>query len=157
MSRPTRRQVGGSIRKVDTRSGPRWRFTVDLGPDPDTGRRRQRQYTFKTEAEAVDAQAKTRVQVVQHVYVDRTRVTVNGYLDDWLTAGERHWRPSTHRSYQVALGPVRDAIGDKRLQRVERADVERIAATMLHTGGRDGNGPAHRAPSRCCSPSWARR
>lgn len=144
MSKPTRRQVGGSIRKVEGKSGPRWRFTVDLTPDPATGRRRQRQYTFRTEAEAAQAQAATRVQVNAHTYVDRASITVDAYLDAWLAAGRRTWRASTHRSYELALAPVRHAIGPKRLQRVGRADIEAIVAAMLAQGGRTGQGRSPR-------------
>jgi len=147
MSKPTRRQVGGSIRRVETRSGPRWRFTVDLTPDPVTGARRQRQYTFRTEAEAVHAQAATRVQVAARTYVDRTSITVDQWLDQWLAAGQRDWRPSTHRSYLLALTPVRAAIGTKRLQRVDRADIEAIVAAMLRQGGRAGTGRSPRTVS----------
>jgi integrase len=139
-----RRQVGGSIRRVTTKSGPRWRFVVDLGPDPDTGRRRQRQYTFSTENEAVQQQAALRVAVTAHAYVDRSRLTVNEYLDVWLAAGERHWRPSTHVSYAGAVQPARDAFGTTRLQRLERADIEALVAAMLRTGGRDGRGRSPR-------------
>lgn len=144
LTKPVRRQIGGSIRKIDTKSGPRWQFVVDLTPDPDTGHRRQRRYTYRSEAEAVAAQAELRVQVVQHVYVDRTRITVDQYLDDWLTAGQRTWRPSTARSYALALHPAREAFGAKRLQRLTRADVETLVQSMLRTGGRDGKGRSPR-------------
>jgi integrase len=143
---PQKRQVGGSIGKVDTSAGPRWRFTVDLDPGPD-GKRRQRRYTFITEGEAVTKQAELRTQVAQHVYVDRNAVTVGQYLDQWLAAGERTWRPSTHRSYELAVTPARTAFGSKRLQHLERADIERLVTTMLRTGGRTGTGRSPRTVS----------
>jgi integrase len=143
LSKPKPRQVGGSIRKTDTRSGPRWRFTIDLDPDPSTGRRRQRTFTFRTEAEAVAAQAATRVQVARHTFVDRHATTLDDWLDQWLAAGHRHWRPSTWRSYVLAVKPFRERLGPRRLQRIGKADIEAVVAAMLATGGpqRTGRSP----------------
>jgi hypothetical protein len=59
-------------------------------------------------------------------------------------AGERTWRPSTHRSYELAVAPARAAFGRTRLQHLERADVERLVTTMLRAGGREGAGRSPR-------------
>lgn len=142
-----KRQRGSSIQRVELKSGPRWRFRVDLEPDPETGRRRQRTLTYKSEREAVDAQSRIRQQVAAHTYTEPSKVTVSEYLDDWLAAGQRHWRQSTHDSYVRALRPVREVIGSKRLQQVTRADVEKVARDMLATGGRDGTGRSGRTVS----------
>ncbi len=140
----TSRQIGGSIRRVETASGPRWRFRVDIGVDPESGRRRQRTYTFKSEAEAVAEQTKTRGQVATASYVDRDRVTVSEYLDGWLVAGRRAWRPSTHRSYVLALKPAHDEFGKRRLQSLTRRDIDVLATRMLEEGGRGGKGRSPR-------------
>jgi integrase len=137
------RQRGSSIQRVELQSGIRWRFRLDLPPGPD-GRRRQRTLTFETEAEAVEAQARARTQVTQQSYTEPSKITLNQYLDDWLAAGERTWRPTTCNSYRLALKPAREALGRKPLQRVTRADVERLARTMLTEGGRGGTGRSPR-------------
>lgn len=51
-----KRQRGSSLQRVALKDGSiRWRFRLDLAPDPKTGRRRQRTLTYKTEAEAIKA------------------------------------------------------------------------------------------------------
>lgn len=144
MSTTKPRQRGSSITRVDLPSGPRWRFRLDLEPDPDTGRRRQRTLTFRTEGEAVEAQSKLRVDVAQRTYTEPSKVTLNEYLDGWLLAGQRTWRPSTLRSYTLALKPVRDALGRRKVQQIGRADIERLTASMLASGGRRKG--QHRSP-----------
>jgi integrase len=113
-----------------------------MEPAPD-GRRRQRTYTFRSERDAVEAQARIRSQVTARTYVEPARITVAGWMDDWLSINERTWRPSTTASYRLALKPAREAFGATRLQSLARADVETLVRSMLTSGGRtrDGRSP----------------
>ena len=139
----SRRQIGSSITRVETSRGPRWRFRVDAPPAPD-GRRRQRTLTYSSEREAIEAQARARVAIAGRAFVDPSRLTLSSYLDDWLAAGARQWRPSTHYSYASALQPARETLGHKRIQQLTRADLERLVSLMLASGGRDGAGRSPR-------------
>lgn len=137
------RQRGSSIQRVVLKSGePRWRFRVDV-PGAD-GQRRQRTVTFKSERKAVEAQARLRTEVAAGTYQAPDRITVDAWLDQWLDIGERTWRASTRVSYGIALKPARAAFGSTRLQRLTRADVERLVRSMLASGGRDGSGRSPR-------------
>lgn len=137
------RQRGSSIQRVELRSGPRWRFRLDLSPAAD-GKRRQRTLTFKSEAEAVEAQVRARLQVSDRTYTEPSRLTLDEYLDGWLRAGERSWKPSTHHSYVLALKPAREALAHRRLQQITRADIESLTSAMLRSGGRGGKGRSPR-------------
>lgn len=137
------RQRGSSIAKVTLKSGQvRYRFRIDV-PGPD-GTRRQRNVTFRTEREAIEAQARLRTEVSRGVYTEPSKVTFGQWLDTWLDIGERTWRTSTTVSYRTATKPAREALGSIRLQRLTRADVERLVRDALNTGGRGGKGRSPR-------------
>jgi len=134
------RQRGSSIQRVESTTGTRFRFRLDTDPDPLTGARRQRTYTYATEAEAIREQTRLRQSVAEHVYVQRDTQTLTAYLDEWLEAGQRSWKPSTRDSYRRTLAQVQASIGSIRLQSLRRGDVERFVTEMLSTGGREGLG-----------------
>ena len=137
------RQTGSSIRRIETQSGPRWRFRIDVEPGPN-GERRQRTLTFTTEAEAVAEQAAKRTDLARGTYIPPNVMTVNQWLDQWLRTGRRTWRPSTYDSYVVAVKVVRAAIGDRRMQQIRRADIEDIVDDMSRTGGHSHRGRSPR-------------
>jgi integrase len=137
------RQRGSSIQRVETQSGPRWRFRVDLAPGPD-GKRRQRTLTYRTEGEAVTAQAKARAEVAAGAYIEPSTVTADEWLDHWLAVGKRSWRASTYSSYAVALKPARRALGSRRVQDLRRADFEALVATLSREGGHTHSGRSPR-------------
>ncbi len=140
------RQRGSSIRRVTLKSGKVvWRFRLDAEPSSD-GTRRQRTYTYPTEREAVEAQSSLREAVASGTWVDRSRLTVDEYLDGWLAANQAHWRPSTYVSYRGALQRAREAVGTKPLQSLRKADVEALKASVLGSGGRRKDGSTPRSP-----------
>lgn len=123
------------IRKITLPSGDtRYRVVVDVGRKPD-GKRDQRTATFRRRREAVDWLAATRQQVNTHAYVAPAKVTLGEHLDAWF-AGRRGLKPATRRNYADALRPFRQQLGAIPLQKVERADVERVVSAMLDGSAR---------------------
>jgi integrase len=139
----TARQRGSSIQRVETKSGPRWRFRIDLEPGPD-GKRRQRTLTFRSEADAVRAQAQARADVNRGVYLEPSTVTLAEWLEHWLRVGKRTWRASTHSGYDRALKPAREALGARRVQQLRRGDIEALVTDMLASGGNAKTGRSPR-------------
>jgi integrase len=138
------RQRGSSIQKVTLRNGEvRWRFRLDLSPGPD-GKRRQQTVTCTTEAEAIARQAKGRTQVADRTYVEPDRRTVADVLEAYESAHALDWRASTAAQNASALLPIRELLGAKRAQQLDRADIERAARKMLAEGGRSGAGRSPR-------------
>lgn len=137
------RQRGSSIQRVETKSGPRWRFRIDLEPGPD-GKRRQRTLTFRSEAEAVKAQSQARADVHRGVYLEPSLVTLAEWLEHWLSVGKRTWRASTYSGYERALKPAREALGGRRVQQLRRGDIEALVTDMLATGGNSKTGRSPR-------------
>lgn len=60
----------------------------------------------------------------------RDRITVDAYLDDWL-AGKHKVKSTTRRNYSDALQVARRSFGQKALQDLTAADVNRMVAGML--------------------------
>ena len=130
----------GSIK----REGKTWYFVVDIANG--AGQRRQvRKRGFATKGEARDALTSALGELQRGRYVRPQRVTVKGYLDDWLdsrtTVG---LRPSTIAGYRgIVRRHVEPAIGDLFLQDLEPRDLDRLYADLL-MGKRTGRPLARR-------------
>ena len=131
------RQSGSSLHKVTLPSGSiRWRFTVDLPPGPD-GKRRQRRYSFPSKSEAEAEQSRIRHGVHNRTHVDRSVLTVDDVLDDYIEANSIGWKASTANQNASSLRPVRVELGSRIAQQVTAADLDRLVR-VLQSGGRNG-------------------
>lgn len=139
IDKPIKRQRGSSLQRVTLKSGAvRWRFRLDLPPDPKTGKRRQRTLTFATEREAVEAQAKARADVHADTYIEPARTTVAEWLQTWQDINARTWRPATAQSYRHTLAPVIAYMGARRLQELRREHVESMVRHLERLPTRAG-------------------
>ncbi|WP_447005147.1 tyrosine-type recombinase/integrase [Saccharothrix isguenensis] len=127
------------IKKITLKDGTvRYRFVVDIGRDPATGKRQQKTFTFDTKREARVEYDKTRHKVNEGTYIRPSKVTVGEYLDGWLEGATRDLRASSKRSYRDALRPVREQLGATPIQKVTKADIERMVTWMQTEGRRRG-------------------
>lgn len=135
---------GEPITKLQLKDGRfRYRVIVDGGVKPD-GKRRQLKRTFATKKEAASWLSKTRVEVDNGAFVERSRTTVRGYLDSWL-AGREGIRENTRAGYRDALEPIYREFGDLQLQALTSEMLLRLKQTMRTTGGRKNKGYAPRS------------
>ncbi|NNN34389.1 site-specific integrase [Streptomyces sp. S3(2020)] len=142
--KPRRRGWGeGSVQEYETKAGKRWLIVYPY-KDPQTGERKQakrRGFTSATKA-AKELRAKL-AEVAAGTHRKPVRLTFRDYaLTKWLTARKR--RESTTAGYRDILTQyVLPVIGDKQLDEVTAADLERIYArlrTWKSTArGRKGN------------------
>lgn len=73
-------------------------------------------------------------------YIDRNRITVAAYLDDWLEAHAVEIKPKALQDYRHLINRhVRPNIGDLRLQAITPARITRLYRELA-TSGRDGAG-----------------
>ncbi len=129
------------IRKIVHADGTvRYRLVVDTGRDPN-GKRQQITRTFDKMKEARAELSRIRHQPDQGTYVKPSKLTVNQYLDEYLIGATRDRRESTKANYRDALKPVRERLGEKPLQAVTKADVERLVDWMLTNGRKRGGQP----------------
>jgi integrase len=132
------------IRKIVLKDGTvRYRLVVDVGHDG-TGRRRQITRTYDKQKEARAELSRIRHQQAEGNYVRPSAVTVSQYLDEYLVGAVRDRRASTRSNYSYAFKPVRERLGERRLQSITKADVEQLVDWMLTSGrkraGKPGTG-----------------
>lgn len=104
------------------------------------GRRRQSKRVFATKREARDALVELLASHQTGQRVDRSRITLSGYLDDWLAAlPTQGRRASTVHGYrQVLRNYVVPTLGDVELQDLRATDLDRLYAALRAGGGRNG-------------------
>ncbi|GBQ01025.1 site-specific integrase [Streptomyces spongiicola] len=129
------------IKKVTARGKTRYRFVVDIGPDPVTGKRRQLTVTKDTKKEAEAEQARIRHQRDTGVFVAPSKATVAELVALWLAAATRDVEAATKRSYEDAMRYVVTHLGEKRVQQLSEEDVESLVDWMLTSARRIGGKP----------------
>ncbi|TWS29018.1 site-specific integrase [Tsukamurella conjunctivitidis] len=108
---------------------PEDRWRVKLNPVDAAGARHQVNRSFATEKEARAFHAETLGAVQNGAYVAASKRTVEQACADWLTSKHRI-KASTARGYRVSLQPVRDELGSRPVQRLEKADVDGLVQRL---------------------------
>ncbi len=121
-------------------------FQVDVGVKPDGSRDRQR-FTYRTQTEARREYRRIATEVAEGRYVNRTDLTVDEAIDEWL-AGRRGIRRVSLENYRQDLKPVRCRLGGKKLAQVTKADGDALVDWMLTAGRGD---PRHYRPDSLMS------
>lgn len=136
----------GTIIKIETEDGTRWRVRVDMD-DPTTGRRLRPQRTYKTRREAEAGLAQWRADIERGTAVVPSGKSVREYLEFWLDTSARHRvRGTTFASYQrlVRLYII-PALSTMALQKLSAAQIQALYSSLLTGGGgRSGKGLAPR-------------
>lgn len=122
MRRRRRGRGEGSIRE---RSDGRWEVRIDLGRGA-TGKRQRKSVFATTHAEAVQLLRKHGGRAVGGQLLTTSTPTVSQYLNEWFAANQNAWRPSTSRSYRLAIYRyLVPAFGALRLERLTPLCVQR--------------------------------
>jgi integrase len=129
--------MSGSIVK----RGSSYSIKVELPRDPVTGKRRQKWVSgFRTKAEAERARIDLLSRVQSGTYVEPSRETLGGYLDEWLGT-IRDVRPTTLDSYRRWVdGHVVPRIGHVPLQQVDGGVLNGLYGELLAEGRKNGKG-----------------
>jgi integrase len=129
------------IRKIELKDGTvRYRLVVDIGLD-DNGKRQQLTRTFDKLKEARAELSRIRHEMDKGTFVKPSGITVGDYLDEYLVGATRGRRESTKVSYREALRPVRERLGNRKLQSITKADIENLVNWMLTSGRKRGGKP----------------
>lgn len=114
-----------------------WAFRVDTGFQPGTGKRRQMlRQGFPTKKAAVVALADVAAGSSKGAAVSKSTIRVEDFLSDWLVTARSKLRPTTHYSYEVAVGRVSRELGRHQLQSLTPMQIENFYARQLTSGGR---------------------
>jgi integrase len=119
----------GHIRE---RSPGHWAIVIDV--EGDNEKRKRKWHSFRgTKRQAQDRCAELITEINQGSYVERDRITVDSFVDQW----ERDWAatnvsPKTRERYSELLRKhVRPHIGTKRMQAIRVEDLNKLY-TELH-------------------------
>lgn len=131
----SRQQLPPQIKPVTLPSGKkRYMLVADTGTI--NGKRKQIRRMFKTEQEAKDKLAEVQGAVRKGTYVQATKMTVEVAIEDWLNS-KNGIKPSTLHNYRVWLGPFRAVLGEVEVQKVTKADINKLVKG-LHAGEVEG-------------------
>lgn len=114
------------VHVTDTSAGRRYEVRVEVGGGD--GARRQVRRRFRTLREATEYHTGITADRARGTHVAPNVLTVQGAVDAWL-AGQRI-RPKTLSAYVTSLRPVVDALGDRPVQTITKADIEAVVAAL---------------------------
>ena len=110
-----------------------WSFVVDLLP-VGQNRKQRRGSGFETKAAALEAMNQLQASVADGTYIERTRISLGDYLEEWLAAC-RNLRPNTARDYSVSIHKhINPRIGKVRLQAVDRLQIRGLYRKLAESG-----------------------
>jgi hypothetical protein len=135
----------GSIK----RRGSTWGFVLDIGRS--NGRRQQvRKRGFRTRKDAQAALNDAPAELQHGTYVRPRRVTLESYLDDWLTSlAISGRRPTTIAGYRKLIRiHVKPALDSMPIQQISAVDLDRLYAQLTNVGSSGGRGPLSRVTIR---------
>jgi hypothetical protein len=118
--------------------GNTWSYVIRV-KDPETGVSKPRWVGgFATEEAAKAARDESRVKARRGEYIDRNRVTVTAYLDDWIDSHAMEIKPRTLQDYRSCIRLyVTPRIGKLPIQAVRPSTITKLCRDLLTSGGRD--------------------
>jgi integrase len=115
-------------------------FRIEAGRN--ASRQRVQIYrSFDTKKAAKAEYARITNEINERRFVSRDGITLNGYLDRWEPAHGRDLEEAARASIRNALQPIRDRYGDRRIQSIERPDIDALVDFMLTSGRKRGGKP----------------
>jgi integrase len=137
--RRKRQRKTSKLRDGVMKRGNTWSYVIRV-KDPATGVSRPRWVGgFATEEAAKAARDESRVKARRGEHIDRNRVTVAEYVDDWLGSHAREIKPRTLMDYRACLRRyVTPRIGNVPIQAVRPSTITKLYRDLLTSGGRGG-------------------
>lgn len=129
----------GTLKDGVMKRGRTWYHVIRVR-DPETGASKPKWVGgFPTEKAAKEARDDARVKARRGEYVDKNRLTVAAYLDEWIEGHAVEIKPKTLAGYRDLLDRyVRPRIGSVRLQALRPATLTKFYRELRESGGRDG-------------------
>jgi integrase len=145
----TTKTVTTKLRDGVVKRGETWSYVVRVF-DHQAGRTKPKWVGgFPTEAAAKAARDEARVAARRGDYVDRSGVTVRGYLAEWLEAHAVEVKPKTLAGYRHDVERyVVPRLGGIPLQSLRPATLSRFYRELLADGGRNGGPLSARSVDR---------
>jgi integrase len=127
-----------NLRDGVIRRGATWSYVIRV-TDPHGISRPRWVGGFPSEQAAKKARDAARVSASRGQFVDRSNVTVERYLTEWLDVHALEVKPKTHEGYRYLLTRyVIPHIGRQRIQSLRPSTVSALYRTLLEGGGVGG-------------------
>lgn len=133
-------KAAGNIRqKTVMRSGKPysyWEARITVGYDPGTGKQIMRSFSGKTKKEVNAMMQEAAVSLQKGTYQKPTRLTVAGWMDEWMDIFVRPTvKPLTVAAYEAAIrNHINPHLGSLRLQNIQVADIQKLSNSMNALG-----------------------
>ena len=129
--------------------GATWSYVIRV-KDTETGISKPRWVGgYATEQEAKAARDEARVKAHRGEYIDRNRITVTAYLDDWIDSHAMEIKPRTLHDYRSCIRLyVTPRIGHLPIQAVRPSTITKLYRRPAdqRRPGRQAAGRRHRHP-----------
>lgn len=120
---------------ISKRKDGRWQAIVDLPPDPVTGKRRRKWIYGYSRPEVKRAANQLEEKIASGNYVEPSKLTVEGYLLQWLKDYCSHLSPTTLEGYKNYIhGHIIPFLGKLNLQKVKPVDIQRFYNSEFEKG-----------------------
>jgi integrase len=135
----TNRKNAPRLRDGVMKRGTTWSYVIRV-KDAETGISKPRWVGgFATEHDAKAARDEARVKARHGEYIDRNRITVAAYLNDWIDAHAMEIKPRTLADYRACIRLyAMPRIGRVPIQAVRPSTITKLYRDLLTSGGRDG-------------------
>ena len=118
-------QGTGTIRQ---RKDGRWEARYTVGRDPGTGKQIQRSVYGSTQKEVAQKLKEITVDIDKGIYTEPSRLTVEGWLDIWLSEYvEPSCKPLTYSTYESRIREhIKPALGKVKLSSLNTAQIQKL-------------------------------
>lgn len=129
----------GSIRKVtSTKNGKEytyWQARYTVGRDLGTGKQIQRSITGKTQKEVAQKLKQATLDIDNGVYIDPCKLTINEWMDTWLTEymGDKKYLTVKHYKAQVETH-IKPHLGAVKLSQLTPHIIQKFYNELLKSG-----------------------
>ena len=111
-----------------------WEARYTEGYDPGTGKQIQRSVTGKTQKEVAQKLRQVTAELDQGAYLSPDRMTVNEWLDIWVSDYLGNTKPHTKKSYQsIIKNHINPAIGAIKLTSLTPMHVQKLINSIRST------------------------
>ena len=120
---------GGTIRQ---RPDGRWEARITIGHDPVTGKQKQRSFYGKTQKEVRQKLQQAAVELDAGTYIEPSRMTLDQWLELWLTEYKTSIRDSSRMAYRSLFRTqISPYIGNLPLQRITPIVLQRYFNDLI--------------------------
>lgn len=138
MSRKCAAGEGNIRKKTVTKNGSKytyWEARYTAGIDPGTGKQIQKSVSGKTQKEVRDKLLAVKSSLADGTYVEPSKMTVEQWLDKWLSeyCGDKKWSTQKHYKAQVKAH-IKPALGAVKLSSLTPSDIQKFYNTLLKDG-----------------------